>query len=424
MAQIDALIRETVTGLVAEGTSGTHGGTIVRLRVTQGSLLPTGFGREMIVDDAASPVRWDNPAHVLGKELTKWGALTIQLSGVPSAERLVAAATPTTLSHDIFFQHALGRRYAAVGTTVSGTGATTTAITLTSGTGRKAGELVAIETATGVYEVRSIVSVSGADIVVAPALSTAPTTAGFIVRGVRTFVMAETHNATVTLEQRIVVHGGTSMEYRCLGAFRESVTFTFGAFGQIPTVALAGQAIDVQGPAALADPAWSLGSAPAADDMDGPFTFYGQLLVDGANVRFEPGSFKLTMAANADPIGDGSKASGVGGFLDTSGRDNGMSVSGEFTIRADPSEITSFDAGSIRHLMLVVDPNRGAATTTMAVFEVPRFQVTERPIPVSVGAGRTGCVVKWKALRDTKTPASDTAENNDLARTPFRMGLV
>lgn len=424
MAQADALIRETVTGCVTEGTSGTHGGTLERLRVTQGSLLNTGFGREMLADDGASPVRWDNLAHIQGKKLTKWGPLTIQVCGLKSGDRLIAAASLGTLSHDVFYQHALGRRYAAVGTTVSGTGATTTAITLTSGTGRKAGELVAIETATGVYEVRPIVSVSGADIVVAPALGTAPTTAGVIVRGVRTFVMAETHNTTLTLEQRIVVHGGTSLEYRCLGAFRESVTFTFGAFGQVMTCAMAGQAIDVQGPAALSSPSWALGSSPADDDMDTPLTFVGQLLIDGSNVRFEPASFKVTIAANADPIGDGANASGFGGFLDTSGRDNGMSVSGEFVIRIDSAEITSFDAGTIRHMMLVIDPNRGAATTTMAVLEVPRFQVIERPIPVSIGAGRTGYTIKWKALRDTKTAASDTAENNDLARAPIRWGLV
>jgi hypothetical protein len=424
MAQIDALIRETVTGCVTEVTSGTHGGTLERLRVTQGSLLNTGFGREMLADDGASPVRWDNLAHIPGKELTKWGPLTIQVCGLLSADRLIGGASLATLSHDVFYQHALGRRYAAVGTTVAGVGATTTTITLASGTGRKAGELVAIETATGLYEVRSIVSVSGADIVVSPALATAPTTNGLVVRGVRTFVMAETHNTTLTLEQRLVVHGGTSLEFRCLGAFRESVTFTFGDFGKVMTCAMTGAAIDVQGPTALSSPAWALGSAPAADDMDTPLTFVGQLLVDGVNARFEPSSFKVAVAANADPIGDGANASGIGGFLDTSGRDNGMSVSGEFTIRIDSAEVSSFDAGTVRHLMMVVDPNRGAATTTMAVLEVPRFQVTERPIPVSIGAGRTGYTIKWKALRDTKTAASDTAENNDLARTPIRWGLV
>jgi len=268
------------------------------------------------------------------------------------------------------------------------------------------------------------VSVSGADVVVSPALGTAPATNGLVVRGVRTFVMAETHNTTLTLEQRLVVQGGTSLEFRCLGAFRESVTFTFGDFGKVLTCAMAGQAIDVQGPAALSSPSWALGSSPADDDMDTPLTFVGQLLVDGVNVRFEPSSFKVTIAANADPIGDGANASGIGGFLDTSGRDNGMSVSGEFTIRIDSSEVSSFDAGSIRHLMMVIDPNRGAATTTMAVMEVPRIQVTERPIPVSIGAGRTGYTIKWKALRDTKTPASSSAENNDLAWSPIRWGLV
>ena len=101
-----------------------------------------------------------------------------------------------------------------------------------------------------------------------------------------------------------------------------------------------------------------------------------------------------------------------------------MSVTGEFMIRADSAEITSFEAATIRQMLIKCDPNHGSALTAAACIEIPRFQVIERPKPVSVGAGRHGMLIKWKALRDTKSAATSTAENNDLARTPIRFGLI
>lgn len=424
MSQIDGLFREVITGIGEESSPGTQASTITRVSLNSGSVLNTGFAREMLEVPAESPVRWDNPAHALGKTIAGWGPLTWMLRGVPSAERLESGVTPTTLSHDLLFKHAFGRRNAVAGTTTTGTSSTTTNVDLTSATGRKVGELIAVETVAGIYEVRSISAVGASDFDVTVAFGTAPAAAGRIVRGVRTFVPAETRNTTLTIEQRMMVPGGTAHEYRVRGAMSSSFALTFGDFGKIPTFAVQGAAISAAGPAALSSPSWSLGSSPADDDMNAPLPWTPVLLVDGTAMRFEPGSFKLTYAQSADPIGDGSQASGVGGWLDTSGREGGMSVNGEFLIRADSAEVTSFESGTIRNLIVMCDPNYGAASTTMCVIEIPRAQVIERPKPVSIGAGRHGYLIKWKGLRDTKTPSSSSAADTDLAYAPIRFGLV
>lgn len=424
MTQIDALIREAVSGGGAEASPGSQASTITRMAFLNGSLLNTGFAREMLEVASESPSRFDNPKHVLGKVVAGWGPLNWHLRGVPSAERLVAAASPTTLSHDILFKHVFGQRYAAVGTTVSGTSSSTSNVDVASVTGRKVGELVAIETTAGIYEVRSIATVGSGDFDVAVALGTAPATNGFIVRGVRTFVPAETRNTTLTLEQRLVLNGGTSHEYRVRGAMSSSFAWTLPDFGKIPTFAMSGQGIAYAGPAALSSPSWALGSDPADSDMDDPLPWTPVLQVNGTTVRFEPGSFKLNYPQAADPIGDGSQASGIGGWLDTSGRDGGTFISGEFNIRADSGEVTVYEAGTIRNFMLTCDPNHGATTTTLAFLEIPRAQIIERPKPVTLGSGRSGFTIKWKALLDTKTPSSSSAADVDLARAPIRFGLV
>ena len=424
MSQVDGLIRETITGLGTESSAGSQASTITRISLVQGSILNTGFAREMLEVPAESPVRWDNPAHALGKSTVGWGPLTVQLAGVPEAERLVSGVTPSALSHDVMLQHAFGRRVAIAGTTTTGTSSTTTNVDLTSATGRKVGELIAVETSAGQYEVRSISAVGASDFDVSVAFGTAPAASGRIVRGVRTFALAETRNGTLTIEQRMMVPGGTAHEYRVRGAMSSSFTITFGEFGKIPTLAIQGLGTYSAGPAALSSPSWSLGSDPADSDMGPILPWTPVLYIDGTAMRFEPGSFKLTVAQAADPIGDGSTATGVGGWLDTSGRESGISVSGEFLIRADSAEVTSYEAGTIRNLLIVCDPNRGASTTTMAVIEIPRAQVIERPKPVSIGAGRHGYLIKFKGLRDTKTPSSSSAADTDLARTPIRFGLV
>lgn len=424
MSQIDANIAEIITGLGAESATGTQASTITRIALVKGSILNTGFAREMLEVPTESPVRWDNPAHVIGKTIAAWGPLTALLAGVPDAERLVSGVTPTLLSLDILLQHAFGRRVAIAGTTTSGTSSTTTTVNLTSATGRKVGELIAVETTAGQYEVRSIASVGSSDFTVGTAFGTAPNASGRIVRGVRTFVLAETRNATLTIEQRMMVPGGTAHEYRVRGAMSNSFTLTFGDFGKIPTIALSGLGTYIEGPTALSSPSWSLGSNPADSDMGPLLPWTPVLFVDGTATRFEPGSFKLTIAQNADPIGDGSTQTGVGGWLDTSGRDGGISVQGEFLIRADSAEVSSYTSGTIRNFLLTCDPNYGASTTTLAAIEIPRAQVIERPKPVSIGAGRHGYLIKFKGLRDTKTASSSSAQDTDLARAPIRFGLV
>jgi hypothetical protein len=417
MAQRNGLIRETVTGIAAEGTSGTHGGTLTRVHLVQGSLLGSGFARTTIEVPTESPSRYANQAHLVGAPVAGWGPLTWQLCRVPDAQRLVAAVIPSMLSHDLLWQHAYGRRYAAAGTAVTGSGSTTTSVDLVSATGRKVGELVMIGA-----EVRRITAITSNTITVSPALSGAPA-AAVVVRGLRTFVLPETRTGTLTIEQEHVQDGGAAEQYRVLGAMG-SLSLTFPKFNEIPTAALAGQGTAFVGPDTLSSPSWSLGHAPGDSDMGLPLAWTPQVFLDGAAYRTEVDGFKVEISQQIDAIPDGSKPTGIGGWLDTGGRDGGISVRGSFRVRLDPDRVTAFDAGTLHHLLIACDPLAGVATTGGAFWECSRVQVIGRPVPIEIGKGRIGYDVMWKALHGTDTPSGSSAEEMDLARSPVRFGLT
>ena len=418
MAQKDIILRQTITGVAAESTPGTHAGSLTRIALVSGSSIVTNAGRESVDVPSESPIRFGVQSHVLGRTMVEWQA-TIPLRGLVSGDRLSGSGATTLRSHEILYKHAFGRRYVAQGNAVAGNASTTTAVDLSSATGRKVGEVVMI----GQY-VRTITAISTNTITVTPALPSGPADA-VVVRGARGFYLANQRSATLTLEQKIVdVAGSAEEERRVLGAFG-AMTWTFPQNSAIPTMALKGQAISHAGPAALTSPSWSLGVSPADDDMGDPLPCYLSCEIDGTATVIEPASVKIGIAQNTTPIG-GSTSSGISGFLDTSGRENGGAVTLEFNVRQDGSYPTAFDAKTVYHVAMLVDPSYGSGTpSTLAAFVFPRFQLTARPIPVDVGGGRGGYTLKGVALPDTLTPASlTTAEDRDMAWAPMRFALI
>lgn len=423
MAQRNIQSAHTITGILAESTAGTHAGTTpLRLRTVRGAPLLKRATRERVGAPSESPVRWDNPAHVDGKTVAEW-QLAVHLSGLVSGDRLTAAGTATERSHDALFKHLFGRRYAAVGTTVSGSGSTTTAVDLTSATGRKVGELVMI----GHY-VRKIVSISSSTITVSPALPASPADTT-VVRGTRGFYLANRRTATLSIEQKLVNTEDSAVhEERLLGAFG-TMTWQLGAHGTLPQIQASGKAIAYEGPAELSSPAWALGSSPADDDMGPPLPWFPSVWIDGTAVTVEPGSIKFTVSQNATEIGTGAARSGIAGFMDTAGRDSDMVAQVEFNVRLDEDyPTTTFDGGASTtiHLLVTCDPDLTDGTpTTLAAWEFPKLQLIERPVKIDLGGGRAGYTIKAIALRDTLTPASaTTAEDRDMAWAPMRFALI
>lgn len=421
MSARDGLFRERVTGIVREDTPGTHPGSgVKRLRCTGDSVLASGFKRTMLEVPAESTSRYDNPAHAVGAKVAAWGPLNIQLRGVPSASRLTASGSTAVLSHDVFWEHFYGRRYAAVGTTIAGSGSTTTTMDVASATGRKVGELLLRES-TG--EVRRISSVSGTTLTVSPAMGTSPAD-GEVIRALRTYVMPETRAATLSIEQAFVQDGSLQELYRVVGAMGEG-TLTLPKFGEIPTAALKGSAVDFDGPESSLSPAFFTSAAPADDDMTGGcIAWHPVLYLDGVAVRVETEGLSITFGQKPDPIPDGSRPTGIGGWIDTGGRDSGISVQGKMRVRLDPARVTQMEAGTLFHLLLTCDPSGGISTGAAAYWEVARAQWIDRPVPISLGAGRVGYELSWKALLGTDAPSSSSAQDVDLARSPIRFGLT
>ncbi len=421
MTQRNVSSFNTITGVLAEATPGTHAGTTPKRVRALRQLLLKKATRDRVGVPSESPLRFDNPAHIDGKDSVEW-QLSVHLSGVATGDRLVSGGATTERSHDVLFKHLFGRRYAAAGTTVSGSGSTTTTVDLTSATGRKVGELVMIG-----HLVRRVTAITSNTITVAPALPAGPADAA-VVRGSRCFVPANRRTATLSIEQKLInTEDAAVHEERVLGAFG-TVAWQFGAQGTLVTVQASGKGISYQGPSALSDPSWALGQSPADDDMDPPFAWTPTAFIDGAAVTIEPGSFKVTHPGSAQEIGGSGSRSGIAGFMDTAGRDSDAGVQVEFTVRLDEDwPTTTFDGGpsTTFHLLVTCDPELGdGSPTTLAAWEFPRLQLLERPVKGDMN-GRAVYTIKAHALRDTLTPASaTTAEDRDLAWAPFRFALI
>lgn len=423
MAQTDANIKKTVTTIGLESSPGTIASSLYRLHCVLGSMLNGGFATEMLAVPNESPVRFDNPKRAKGLETSKWGPLKIQWKGVPTAAQLGAAGTVTALSQRPFLRHGFGREYAALGCTI-GTGSNTTTLVVDSTTARRAGELILVEVSSGVWEVAKVGAVTDSThLALIHALSASPTN-GLGVRGMYNYAIADTRNSTLSIEQRMVDSGH---EYRVLGAAGALKIDLPAKFGEIPTFSLDGEAMGHEGPATLADPAFSESSDPEDDDMGDPFVWRPTIFLDSTIERASDSQYRLEaltleFMSAMDPIPDASKANAVGGYLDVSGRDGDVFAKGTIRIRADSAEVTNFLAGTIRR-MLITLPATGAGS--VAALELARLYITGEPKPIVLGKGRHGMEFPFELLRDTTCtePGSPSSEAKDLARSPLRFAI-
>ena len=211
MTQRNVLTYNTITGIATESTAGTHPGSVTRVQTVRGTPLLKSATRASLGVPNETVHRVDNPAHVQGKVNAEW-QLQVHFKSVVSGDRLVGGASDADRSHDILLKHAFGRRYAAAGTTVSGSGSTLTQVDLTSAAGRKRGELVLVGT-----KVRRITNISSNTITVSPGLGSAPADTT-VVRAGRNFVPANIRTATLTIEQKLLnVEDGDTHEERQIG---------------------------------------------------------------------------------------------------------------------------------------------------------------------------------------------------------------
>jgi len=425
MAQADFLARETVTYVGDSATFGVRSGaTLSRLACEQGSVVASGFTEARLGVPDERQVRFDNPVRVRGlKWGSKWGPLKVLLKGIKTADKLNAGGTAAALSQRPFFKHGFGREYVALGCTV-GSSSTRTSIVVDDSSLRQAGELVAVEITTGVWEVAKVAAVPDAThITLAHGLTTAPTS-GLGVRGLYGYYCPETRNGSLVVEQSFV--GASGNEYRALGCFG-NLKFEFPGWGEIPRATLEGECVAWEGPTTLTSP--SFGTAtPADDDMGEALPWVPLLYLDStierqsdSPYRIEKMSMEFTSAW--DVIPDGSNASAAGGVLDTAGRDGDVFGTLTMVIRSDPSELTNFTARSIKAALVTCASQDGAS---IDAWEFGRLYLTAPPKPVSLGKGRGGAELTFQILMDTTCtlPGSPTTEQKDLARSPVRYGKM
>lgn len=410
-----ALHRETVSYVGEEASVGTRATTMVRAKLIQGSHIAARLdvATEALPDE--SPLRYENPQRVQGLKTGTWGPISWHWRAPKSADRLDAGGSANTdRSQHILMKHGLGRLYAALGCTI-GSGSDADTLVVDATTNRRAGEVVLVESASGVWEPNVVESVTDSThLELKYALGASPTT-GLGVRGGYTFVPAETRATTLTLEQRHV-DATQPEEYRVLGAFGNLKLALPDAFGKPITWSLDGAGCSTwSGPATLSP---SLTSAPADSDMGEVLLHTLVVKINNTVVSVE--KLAIEIMSKADPIPRSDSDTGVAGFVDVAGREGGMFAKITITSAFDRDEADSFDAGDIVSLLAAIEGSDGG----WGVIEVGRMEMIERPKPVTLGGGRLGMARVYSALRDTLTPASATAERNDLAYAPIRFGVI
>lgn len=413
------LHRETVTMVGKEAVAvGTQAASMVRAKLIQGSHIAARLDRATLDLPDESPLRWENPARVHGLKTGTWGPISWHWRACASGDRLSAGGTANSArSQHLLMEHGLGRIYAALGCTI-GTGSDTNTLVVDSTADRRAGEVILVEVSSGNWEPNVVSSVTnGTTMELKYVLSGSPTN-GLGVRGGYTFLLAETRNTTLSLEQRHV-DPSQNEEYRVLGAFGNFKLALPDAYGQKIVCSLDGAGCSSwEGPTTLTSNAFSGTSAPADSDM-GEVLLHSPIVKIADTVRAVE-KVAIEIMSKADPIPRSDTQTGVNGFIDVAGRDGGQIVKVSLTVEFDRDDATTFDAGTVVSFFAVFEGASGG----WGVIEVPRMELIERPKPVSIGGGRLGAVLVGNALRDTLTPASASAERNDLAYAPLRVAVL
>ena len=423
MAQIDNLDRERVTFVGNEESAvGTRSSGMERIHLVQSQGdIGGALGSEMIPVDDDRVIRFDNPQRVQGLKTAGWGALTAYLKGVKSADRLGAGATPAVLSQHVLLEHGLGRKSTGVGCTV-GTGSTATVLVVDDNSNLKVGQICFIELDDGTFEAATIITLtSTTGITLREGLTSAPSN-GNAIRGSYTFVPSESRTSTLSVEQKLT--GTSGLEYRVLGAFG-SLAFAFpDAFGKPITFTLTGVGCSThRGPETLTSPSFGT-STPADDDMGALVLHLPKLYLDTSIARASDSPYRiekmaLEIMSAPDPIPDPTAETGIKGFVDTAGRDNGVFAQLTLTVRLDTAEETIYEAGTLRAGLITWDCNDGS----IVAMSMGRAELVAKPVKVVLGSGRSGMTLVLNLLRDTLTAGSATAEALDLARAPLRIGV-
>lgn len=433
MTQRNVISRERATTIGEETTFGSVPSTF-----TADASFPTGMtrlfplGDDLIVGDLAEemlPVmdekvrRMDAQQPVHGLKLaTKVGGLKCLLKATPATGQLTDAAVfglNTSLTPRLMLRHGFGTEYAAIGTTISGAGSSTTVLDVTDGTVIKKGTFIAVQTGAALMEWAEVTNVNLAtspdSVTVSPALSAAPG-AGDIVRNLYNYAPAESNQRSLCIQQKFVGGTGQETSHTFNGCYGD-VAFDLPEPGKLPSLTLGMTATNYT----LGD---TLTTGVGTDEMGSAAHWAPEIYVGVAINRITPiinEGVTIAFADAVEMVRDPSATQTVNSIVRTGGNPSAVKIG--MKLRFDSDQDTAFSADTSYKCVVVQQIGTGL-TASFWIWGASNMKLVAQPKRVNIGS-RLHMDLAFEAYQDTLALGAppETGEDLDRLRAPLRVAF-
>ena len=431
MSQVDVLKRAWLTWMAQEATFGVDpgtGGSPPNQQIfleTEDPLLIDGVA-QTVYDNLDADVRRNGTRDkILGLKSSKL-PFGVQLKGIPSSAQLISGATPTMLSHLMFYGAMFGLIRAVAGSTVlTGTSATQFTVQDADASNFLPGTIIAVENGASpsqmeVCRIDAMAAVGGhTQLTVSPPLSGTPAT-GAIVRNGYNCAPADQQSNTYALR---AAHGqNPNLQWTFLGCAGD-MQFEFPQ--KWGDVAKAKANFDVTswiGPSAQAFP-----TAPIADDMLAPVRWLPQVLaaargsVSRSSSNYTCDRVSLNIPTKFVGIPDPNGLEGLGGRMNVGGRPVAAKLG--FDIRIDPAEAGNFTSRAAKDVWIIQEIGTGTTASFLA-WNIPQSVLEAVPKGKAVD-DRLAYELSGHALPDTGvTNGGATGQARDFRDAVIRFAML
>ena len=375
-----------------------------------------------VMDEKVRRMDASHPVHGL-KIASKVGGLKCLLKATPSTGQLTDAAvfgTATSLTPRLMLRHAFGSEHASVGTTISGTGSSTTVLTVTDGSVIKKGSFIAVQTGAALVEWAKVVDVdltaTPDEITVYPALSAAPTINGWIVRNLYNYAPAETNTKSLCIQQKFVGGSGEETSHTYNGCYGD-LSFDLPEPGKLPSMTLGMTATSYT----LGD---TLTTDVGTDEMGAAAHWAPSVYLATAITRSGPlvnEGCTIEMKDTVELVRDPSATQTVSSIVRTGG--NPAAVKLGVKLRFDSDYDASFSADTAYECYIVQKIGTGL-TASFWIFHVPVAKLVAPPKRVNVGS-RLHMELSFAGYQDDIALAGspETGADLDFIRSPLTVAF-
>mgnify|MGYP006278923863 CR=1 FL=1 len=435
MSQSNVLTRELVTLVGLESTfanvpAGSFPNAMTTLVVMNDDLPKP--KTEILPNQDLRTRRFDilQPVHGLTMD-SEPPALSCYLKATPSAQQLVASASPTGMAVQIPLIAAFGTIVQAAGSTVTAAGSSGTTVQVQVGDINNfiKGTVILVQTSVGMeWAVVEAISVGSHTLTVSPKFQGTHTD-GNQVRNLYNCIPTEGHTKTLSIQRAHT--GDTAAQWTFYGC-RMDVAFTLPEPGKLPFVTFTGKAASYVG---FASQSITI-PATITDDMNAPAIFAPQVYVythsagvagPRSGLKLVAESYTVTFKNNWEMVRDGGAVDGAGNattiasVVNTGGKQG--SVQATLKLRWDSSWHSTFTGQTDQQLVIVQQIGTGTAATFW-IFQMPVAQIIAETEPTKVG-DRVYQTLTFEGRQDnTITPAGgETTTQLDAIYAPLRVAF-